>query len=131
LLVLPILAATYSGAGAAASFFTDDVRRLLIYVLPFVAALAVHLDPGHGRTRTITAPTGANRAIGVIALLLAISPLALDRYSRVDLAISRDGPYVLGFARETLKTARRLQRGETVILDPAERKFAWGVSPSE
>lgn len=130
LLVLPIMAATYSGAGAAASFFTDDVRRLLIYVLPFVAALAVHLDPGHGRTRTITAPTGANRVIGVIALLLAISPLALDRYSRVDLSISRDGPYVLGFARETLKTARRLQRGETVILDPAERKFAWGVSPS-
>lgn len=129
LLALPIMAATYSGAGAAASFFTDDVRRLLIYVLPFVAALAVHLDPGHAPGRAHAAPPTVNRASAILALLLAISPLTLDRYSRVDLSVSRDGPYVLGFARETLKTARRLQRGETVAFDPAERKFAWGVSP--
>jgi hypothetical protein len=63
----------------------------------------------------------------VVASLAA--PLALDRYSRADLSTSRDGPYVLGFARETLRMARKLDRGETVVLDPVERKFAWGVSP--
>lgn len=130
LLALPIMAATYSGAGAAASFFTDDVRRLLIYVLPFIAALAVHLDPASGEPRTLAVSLRKNQAALGLAALLALSPLALDRYSRVDLSVSRDGPYILGFTRETLKTARKLQRGETVAFDPLQRKFAWGVSPA-
>jgi hypothetical protein len=64
-----------------------------------------------------------------LVVVLSMAPLGLDRYARLDLGISRDGPYVLGFTRETLRTARKLDRGETVILDPAERKFAWGVTP--
>ena len=67
--------------------------------------------------------------MAVSVIVLALAPLLLDRYSRVDLSTSRDGPYVLGFTRETLKTARRLDRGEAVMFDPADRKFAWGVSP--
>lgn len=129
LLALPLFAAAYTGEGAATSFFADDIARLLIYVVPFAAGLAIHLDPDHGEGRTF----GTNKRVerGAVALVLAfmLAPRALDSYSRVDLSISRDGPYVLGFSRETLRTARKLDRGEAVTFDPAERKFAWGVSP--
>ena len=129
LLALPLFAAAYTGEGAATSFFTDDVRRLLIYVIPFTAALAVHLDPGHGAAAAWPASLPRARAAQALVMLFLVAPLALDRYSRIDLGTSRDGPYVLGFARETLRTARRLDRGDTVVLDPAERRFAWGASP--
>jgi len=130
LLALPLFAAAYTGEGAATSFFKADVPRLLIYALPFVAALAVRLDPAHERSVALT-PAGelSRPAMAVSVIVLALAPLLLDRYSRVDLSTSRDGPYVLGFARETLKTARRLDRGEAVMFDPTDRKFAWGVSP--
>ena len=130
LLALPLCAAAYTGEGAATSFFKADVPRLLIYVLPFAAALAVRLDPAHGGGLTPTPASKLSRPVLVICVIvLALVPFLLDRYSRVDLSTSRDGPYVLGFARETLKTARKLARGETVVFDPADRKFAWGVSP--
>jgi hypothetical protein len=129
LLALPLLAAAYTGEGAATSFFTEDIRRLLIYVLPFFAALAVCLDPGHGRPETLPRTPRLHRAAMAAALLVMLAPLALDRYSRSDLRTSRDGPYVLGFVRESLRNARRLDHGSTVVLDPNERKFAWGVSP--
>ena len=129
LLALPLFAAAYTGEGAATSFFADDVRRLLIYVIPFTAALAIHLDPAHGGSSSLPSSPRLHSAAKAFALAFLIAPLALDRYSRVDLSTSRDGPYVLGLARETLRTARRLDRGDTVVLDPAERKFAWGVSP--
>lgn len=129
LLALPLVAAAYTGEGAATSFFAGDVKRLLIYAIPIAAALAVHIDPGHEGVRSLPSSPRTQRVAMVIAILLLLAPAALDSYSRVDLSTSRDGPYVLGFARETLKTARRLDRGETVAFDPAERKFAWGVSP--
>jgi hypothetical protein len=130
LLVLPLAAAVYTGEGAATSFFSADIRRLLIYVLPVIAGIAIHLDPNHGAARVFPSlPRKVQRAILALVLAFLIAPRALIRYSRVDLSTTRDGPYVLGFVRETLKTARKLDRGETVILDPAERRFAWGVSP--
>lgn len=107
----------------------DDVRRLLIYVLPFAAALAVHLDPAHGARPTLPSLPALHRVAQALVVVLLLAPLALDRYARLDLGVSRDGPYVLGFTRETLRTARKLDRGDTVILDPAERQFAWGVTP--
>jgi len=69
----------------------------------------------------------------VLAVAAAITPLAIvDLYRRADLTGPRDGPYVLVVCRETLRTARRLSRGEEVVLDPSERRFAWGDShPSE
>ena len=130
LLALPLFAAAYTGEGAATSFFRADVPRLLIYVLPFAAALAVRLDPAHaGTPRPSRAGKLPRPVVVVCVIVLALAPFLLDRYSRVDLSTSRDGPYVLGFVRETLKTARKLDRGETVAFDPADRKFAWGVSP--
>ncbi|MBX7185567.1 MAG: hypothetical protein K1Y01_10525 [Vicinamibacteria bacterium] len=129
LLALPLFAAAYTGEGAATSFFADDVQRLLIYVIPLAAGLAIHLDPAHGSPAGPRPRPWLDRAARVVVIALLIAPLALDRYSRADLRTSRDGPYVLGFTRETLRTARKLDRGETVILDPAERKFAWGVTP--
>ena len=129
LLALPLFAAAYTGEGAATSFFMDDVRRLLIYVLPFAAALAVHLDPAHGARPTLPSLPALHRVAQALVVVLLLAPLALDRYARLDLGVSRDGPYVLGFTRETLRTARKLDRGDTVILDPAERQFAWGVTP--
>jgi hypothetical protein len=129
LLGLPLFAAAYTGEGAATSFFADDVRRLLIYVLPFAAALAVRLDPAHGPPILVSSSPRLRWGAGILVVALAIAPLALDRYSRADLGTSRDGPYVLGFVRETLRTARKLGRGDTVVFDPAERRFAWGVSP--
>ena len=129
LLALPLLAATYTGEGAAKSFFTDDVRRLLIYALPFAAALAVHLDPAHGAPKALPETPRLEWAARALIVAFLIAPLLLDRYSRADLSGTRDGPYLLGFTRETLRTARRLDRGDKVAFDPAERRFAWGVSP--
>ncbi len=129
LLALPLFAAAYTGEGAATSFFAGDVRRLLIYAIPFVAALAVYLDPGHSGPRALPDAPGVRQAAIALCVALMVAPLALDRYGRVDLSTSRDGPYVLGFVRETIKTARKLDRGQTVVFDPSDRKFAWGVSP--
>jgi hypothetical protein len=129
LLALPLFAAAYTGEGASTSFFADDVRRLLIYAIPFAAALAIRLDPAQGRPSSLPSSARLDRAAQALILALLVAPLALDRYSRIDLSTSRDGPYVLGLTRETLRTARRLDRGDAVVLDPLERKFAWGVSP--
>ncbi|GEM_PF-1080001 len=130
LLVLPLFAAAYTGEGAATSFFKADVPRLLIYALPFVAALAVHLDPAHTKAvRPSLVRRWSRPAVVAGLIILGLSPRALDRYSRIDLSTTRDGPYVLGFVRETLKTARKLERGETLVFDPKNRTFAWGVSP--
>ena len=129
LLALPLLAAAYTGEGAANSFFTDDIGRLLIYALPFAAALAVHIDPAHAAPKALPRAPGLEWVARPLVLAFLIAPLTLDGYSRADLSTSRDGPYVLGFARETLRAARRLDRGDKVVWDPAERKFAWGVTP--
>ena len=130
LLALPLYAAAYTGDGVATSFFAGDVRRLLIYLIPFAAALATHLDRDHGPARELPASrVKVRRAALALVLAFLVAPASLIRYSRVDLSTSRDGPYVLGFVRETRRTARLLERGQAVIFDPAERRFAWGVSP--
>jgi hypothetical protein len=116
------------------TFFPSDVPRLLIYALPVAIPLALcavrapaSRAPDRPRYR------GAGVAAAVAAVAAAIAPLAVvDRYRRADLTGPRDGPYVLVVCRETLRTARRLSRGEEVALDPAERRYAWGDShPSE
>lgn len=118
------------------TFFSSDVPRLLIYTLPVGIPLAICAlvapDARAPRPRW-RGRRGVQTAAAGLAVVAAVGPLAIiDRYRRADLTGPRDGPYVLAVARETLRTARRLSRGEEVVLDPADRRFAWGVShPSE
>ena len=114
------------------TFFPSDVPRLLLYTVPVAIPLAITAlrPPGAPMTPAI-GPRGRlfGRIAGGLALLCAVAPLVLvDRYRRADLTGARDGPLVLAAAHETLRTARRLARGEEVVLDPAERRFVWGES---
>ena len=118
------------------TFFPSDIPRLLIYTLPVAIPLAVCalMAPASRAPRPDwLRRRGVGIAAAGTALVVALAPLLIvDRYRRADLTGPRDGPYVLVVARETLRTARRLSRGEEVTLDPAERRFAWGDShPSE
>jgi hypothetical protein len=68
----------------------------------------------------------------VAAFLAAVATLGalgsgLDGYRRADLGGRRDGPLALALTRESLRTARRLGRGESVRLDASQR-YAWGLS---
>jgi hypothetical protein len=129
---LPLAASVYTGAGAATSFFAADIERLLVYALPLVIALAAHAAPPAvaDPAGVATARATPRWALGAMAVLFVVAATR-DPYRRADLRGARDGPYVLGFVRESLRTARRIERGETVTFDPAERRFAWGVSPPE
>jgi len=118
------------------TFFPSDVPRLLIYALPVAIPLAVCAVMAPA-SRAPRPDWPRRRKVGAVAAVLAVAaalaPLAIvDRYRRADLTGPRDGPYVLVVCRETLRTARRLARGEEVALDPSERRYAWGDShPSE
>jgi hypothetical protein len=118
------------------TFFSSDVPRLLLYTVPVAIPLAITAlrapgsppaSPGWLRGRSLGAAAAA------LAAVCALAPLAVvDRYRRADLSGPRDGPYLLAVSHETGRTGRRLARGETVVLDPAERRFVWGEShPSE
>jgi hypothetical protein len=130
----PLAAATYTGEGGPGHFFAADVPRLLIYALPVLIALALvaldrlrpHIGPWPAPRRL---PSALRAAAGLLALAAAAWPfLFVDRYRRLDLRGARDGPYVLGFARETLRAAGRLERGQAVFFDPAAQRFKWGES---
>jgi len=64
-----------------------------------------------------------------VATIATVTALAfgLDGYRRADLGGRRDGPLALALTRESLRTARRLGRGESVRLD-ASHRYAWGLS---
>jgi hypothetical protein len=49
----------------------------------------------------------------------------VDRYRRVDLQGSRDGPLVLAVCRETWRMATRVAGGEEVAFDPDSSRFTW------
>jgi hypothetical protein len=117
--------------------FGANFERLLIYSVPLLLPLALaavgRLAPAvlRGRppvTEASSAPRrqwfAAAAALAVIAATFAL----VDRYHRIDLQGSRDGPLVLAVCRETWRTAARLDAGEEVVLDPATRRFAWGES---
>ena len=129
-----LAAATYTGAGPPGHFFAADVPRLLLYALPVLIALAlVALDRvwPHLLTPAAVAPLSKplRVAAAILALAAAVAPfVVVDRYRRVDLRGARDGPYVLGLCRESLRTAFRLERGQAVSFDAATQRFAWGES---
>lgn len=112
--------------------FGANFERLLIYAVPLLIPLALAaLDavrPNLGTPAVPTLPRGQVWA-AVLALGAAGAPfLLLDRYRRVDLQGSRDGPLVLAVCRETWRAASRVAAGEAVSYDPATRRFAWGES---
>ena len=114
------------------TFFSSDVPRLLLYTAPVAIPLAVTALRPPGAPMSVSMGP-RRRVLGRIAaglaLACAVVPLAVvDRYRRADLTGPRDGPYVLAVVHETLRAARRLARGEEVVLDPAERTFVWGES---
>jgi hypothetical protein len=113
------------------TFFSSDVPRLLLYALAVAIPLAVTaLSPPSGPGLDFPALRGRRPGAAALAVALAAGPLlVVDRYRRADLTGPRDGPYVLAVTRESLRAARRHARGEEVVLDPAERRFVWGVSP--
>jgi hypothetical protein len=116
----------------AVPLFSVNTLRILVYALPFLLPLAlVALDRVWPHMTGPAAPRPPRRlpnlaALPAIALLLLVPILALDRYRRVPLHETRDGPLVRTTARETLRAARRLSRGETVAFDPESHRFAWG-----
>jgi len=132
-LALPLLAGLYVGEARPAVFFADDVPRLLIYLLPVWLALglwALHPvlpwrePPPPPRPHPLSEKVAA---VATVCLLVSL-PLGLDRYRRVDLRGSSDGPLVLALARESYRTAVRLDRGDTVCFDPTRQKYTWGRS---
>lgn len=140
LLALPFAAAVYPGDAGFAGFFAADIPRLLLYPLPLLWPLALlaldrALPPWRLRAAppaplAVSKPVAAAAWLAVAALVAGLAG-GLDRYRRVDLAGLRDGPWVLGFARESLRAAARLERGLAVEFDPLQQRFAWGVSDPE
>jgi hypothetical protein len=113
-LALPFAAALYvPGAGAEPQFFAADVERLLIYPLPVLLALALFAFAAPRPDRILVA-RGATAA-WVVAGLLALTPLALDGYRRLDLTGPRDGPRLLALTRGTRATAARLEAKRPVL----------------
>src|SRR6185436_13634370 len=111
-----------------------DVPRLLLYALPVLIPLALSalegIWPASAPWVTRAPGPAAGRAAWVVALLVALAPfLLLDRYRRIDLRGPRDGPYVLAVCRESWRAARRLERGEAVVLDP--EGFRWDPASRE
>jgi hypothetical protein len=132
LLGVPLLAASY----VSGSFFAADVTRLLLYALPLLVPLALMAvfpvsaapEPGAPRPpRRRASLAGGMAAAGLVVAL----PLLLDRYRRIDLRGTRDGPLVLSLCRESLRAAQRLEAGRTVEFDAATTGYEWGVSPPD
>jgi hypothetical protein len=133
-LAAPLAAATYTGEGGPGHFFAADVPRLLLYALPVLIALALvaldriwpHMGPP---PEPRPFPTAVRTAAALLAVAATVGPFLFgDRYRRLDLRGARDGPYVLAFARETLRTAGRLERSQAVFFTPETQRFAWGDS---
>jgi len=109
--------------------FGDNFERLLLYSVPLLLPLVLAAidrvwpclgpPPAPGPARRQLIPAG----LAIAALVLPI--VLVDRYRRVDLQSSRDGPLVLALSRETWKMATRLAGGEEVVLDPEASRFLW------
>lgn len=112
--------------------FGDNFERLLIYSVPLLLPLALaavdRLLPNLGPPPPVT--PGRPQIVPAAATMaaMALPFLLLDRYRRVDLQGSRDGPLVLAVCRETWRTATRIAGGEPVTFDPTSRRFVWGES---
>jgi hypothetical protein len=109
--------------------FGDNFERLLIYsvplLLPLVLAALDRLWPMLAAPPA-PRPPGHQLVPALAALLAIVLPFVLlDRYRRVDLQGSRDGPLVLAVGRETWRMATHLAGGDDVVFDPEARRFTW------
>ena len=112
--------------------FGANFERLLVYSVPLLLPLVLialdravpNLGPARAMGPSRGEPLFALAALGAIVLPFVL----LDRYRRVDLQGSRDGPLVLAVCRETWRTASRLAAGDEVSFDAESRRFAWGDS---
>jgi hypothetical protein len=117
------------------AFFPADIPRLLLYLLPLAIPLALlalaRLWPPivQPAVAAVRWPKAAEWASGLAALGLLLAVLAgVDRYRRWDLRGPRDGPRLLALCRESLRAARRLERGQAVVLEASAHRFVWGES---
>jgi hypothetical protein len=112
--------------------FGANFERLLVYsvplLLPLVLAALDRLWPNLGSPPVAAAAQRQLAPAAAALAVLALPFLLLDRYRRVDLQGSRDGPLVLAVCRETWRTATRIASGNEVTFDPGSRRFAWGES---
>jgi hypothetical protein len=136
-LLMP-LAAVFAWINVPGSYpvplFGSNMERLLIYSLPVLIPLALlALDrfwPNLGPAAAAR-PTGrAARGLAVVTIgaALAYPLVGLDRYRRLPLHEVRDGPLVMAFCGESIRSARKLERGEEVEWSADEKRFAWGIS---
>jgi hypothetical protein len=109
--------------------FGDNFERLLVYSVPLLLPLVLAaLDRLWPIVAAPPAPRPPRRQLvpAAAALVAIVLPFVLlDRYRRVDLQGSRDGPLVLAVCRETWRMATRLAGGDDVVLDPEARRFTW------
>jgi hypothetical protein len=112
--------------------FGDNFERLLIYSVPLLLPLVLAaLDRLWPSLVPPAAPRAPRRQIlpAAAALAVIVLPfLLVDRYRRVDLQGSRDGPLVLAVCRETWRMATRLAGGDEVVFDPQSPRFTWSDS---
>ncbi|HET9317251.1 MAG TPA: hypothetical protein VFQ51_16795 [Vicinamibacteria bacterium] len=117
-------------------FFGKNTERLLLYAIPFLVPLALHaIDALRGRGSAVAdpVPNGTTLRRDLVAAALAAATLlavglGLDRYRRLDLRGTRDGPFLLAFCRESLASAHRLARGRFTSFDPGRDRFVAGES---
>jgi hypothetical protein len=133
----PFLAWMNVGEARGLALFGRNTDRLLVFAVPALLPLALlalealvrRPEASSSAARSTAIPWGEPAAWTATALALA-GLLALDRYHRLDLRGSRDGPLVLAFCRETLRTAARVERGEPVAFVLDRQRYVWGVSPA-
>jgi hypothetical protein len=127
---LPFAASVYVGpADQPAMFFSGDIARLTLHLVPFLIALALigldRLWPHITAAPVPRLPAAPwQRVAAACALVLTLFPFFfLDRYRRIDLSSTRDGLVVLATTRESLRTAERLERGAHVTFTPEAYRF--------
>jgi hypothetical protein len=131
----PFVAWMNLGEARPLALFGRNTDRLLLFAIPAVLPLALlALEALFRRPAPATLPAVAARraewtAWALTALVMAAVTLGLDGYRRADLRGARDGPFVLAFCRETLRTAGRVERGDEVSFDTARQRYVWGLSP--
>ncbi len=119
-LALPFAAPLGSALpGFGLSVYGADFRRLSVYALPWVIALALL---ALGARRRAPPPSPWPRALGAAGLAAAAATIvmtvaSLDRYRRADLSGPRDGALTLAACRESLRVARLLEAGRPFSYD--------------